>query len=249
MNNSTFEECTDPRKNWRWKLPKVKLVNNQDFYCNLVQGKTVLHIGCTDHKELIDIKMKNHEYLHVKLMEHARIIHGIDINKEAIDYLRTINITNIYYCDITQPKIPDELLASYDIILIPEVIEHILDLGNFLKSVKKFMSQKSLLVIGTPNSFRLHNFITAIKGYEEINPDHKYYFSYATLKSLLKEVGFTVIEWYIYIYGSPNRKFFKYGIRGIRAIFKSIFIEIDPWFGDGIILITRSKNTGYNYHV
>jgi SAM-dependent methyltransferase len=241
-NSSKSLGSIDPRTQWKWRLPPVKLVNNRDFYGNLVQGKTVLHIGCTDHKELIDIKMKNHEYLHVKLMEHARIIHGIDINKEAIDYLRTkYNITNIYYCDVTQPKIPNELLVSYDIVLIPEVIEHILNLGNFLKSVRRFMSPKSLLVIGTPNTFKLHSFFTVLKGYEEVNPDHKYYFSYSTLKCLLGGAGFNIDKWYMYIYGNPKRMFFKYGLTSMQGLIKSLLIEINPWFGDGIIVQVKSS--------
>lgn len=130
-NNSPRSlKSADPRTQWKWGLPRVKIVNGHDFYSSLVQGKTVLHIGCTDHKELIDIKMKNHEYLHVKLVKHAKIVHGIDINKEAIGYLRSkYDVTSIYHCDITQAKIPSELLASYDVVLIPETIEHILDLG------------------------------------------------------------------------------------------------------------------------
>jgi len=136
LNNSSKSlRDIDARTRWKWRLPHVKLVNNHEFCCNLVKGKSVLHIGCTDHKELIDIKMENHGYLHVKLMKYA----------------------------------------------------------------KKFMSLKSLLVIGTPNSFKLHSFFTVLRGYEEINPDHKYYFSYSTLRNLLENTGFVVDKWYVYI--------------------------------------------------
>lgn len=203
MSCSNFKslKSLNPRRQWKWRLPQAKLVNNQNFYCNLVQKKTVLHVGCTDHRELIDIKIKEHQYLHLKLMQRAKLVHGVDINKEAIDYLRNkYDVTNIYYCDITKEEIPKELLASYDIILIPEVIEHILDLCSFLKFVKKFMFPKSLLVIGTPNSFKLHNLFTVVKGYEEVNPDPKYYFSYSTLKCLLEKSGFIVDKWYIYLW-------------------------------------------------
>jgi len=243
LNNSSKSlRDIDARTRWKWRLPHVKLVNNHEFCCNLVKGKSVLHIGCTDHKELIDIKMENHGYLHVKLMKYAKIVHGIDINKEAIGYLRSkYDVTNIYHCDITQTKIPNELLPSYDVVLIPETIEHILDLGSFLKSAKKFMSLKSLLVIGTPNSFKLHSFFTVLRGYEEINPDHKYYFSYSTLRNLLENTGFVVDKWYVYIYGNPKRRLFKYGVRSIQSLIKTLFIEVNPWFGDGIIVQCRLK--------
>ena len=185
MNNNISKSLAnfDPRIQWKWKLPRAKIVNDHDFYCNLAQRKTILHIGCTDHKEIIDIKMKNHQYLHVKLMEHAKLVHGIDINKEAITYLKDkYRIANIYYYDITRQGVPSDLLKSYDLIFIPEVIEHVLHLSTFLKSVKKFMTPTSLLVIGTPNSLRFHNFFTVFKGYEEVNPDHKYCFSYRNFK-------------------------------------------------------------------
>lgn len=241
---SEIRKDTDPRIHWKWKLPSVELVNNHDFYCDLVKEKTVLHVGCTDHKELIDIKIKQHAFLHTKLTEHAKVVHGIDINKEAIDYLRNkYNVTNIYLCDITQQNTPDDLLEFYDVVLIPEVIEHILDLGTFLNSTKRFICPKSLLVIGTPNVFKLHNLFTLLKGFEEINPDHKYWFSYSTIKHLLEEAGFVIDRWYVYIYGNPSRKFFKYGASSIVNLFKSLLVNINPWFGDGIIVQARLSKT------
>lgn len=233
----------DPRTQWKWKLPNVRLVNNQEFYCSLVQGKSVLHVGCTDHRELIDIKIEQHSFLHLKLAKYAKVVHGIDINKEAIDYLRTrYDVTNIFYYDITRDLLPDGLLPAYDIILIPEVVEHILDLGSFLRAVKKFMSPESWLIIGTPNAFKLHNFFTVFKGYEEANPDHKIYFSQSTLKSLLEDIGFVIDTWCIYIYGNPNRRF-KYGVLGIQRLLKSLLIEVNPWFGDGIIVQAKLQSS------
>ena len=233
----------DPRTQWKWKLPNAGLVSNQDFYCSLVQGKSVLHVGCTDHKELIDIKIEQHSFLHLKLAEYAKVLHGIDINKGAIDYLRTrYNITNIFYSDLTRDLLPDSLLTAYDIILIPEVVEHISDLGSFLRAIKKFMSSESRLIIGTPNAFKLHNFFTVLKGYEEANPDHKIYFSQSTLKSLLEDLGFVIDTWHIYIYGNPNRRF-KYGISSIQGLLKSLLIDVNPWLGDGIIVQAKLQSS------
>ena len=36
---SGIRKGTDPRDYWKWKLPSVELVNNYDFYCNLVKEK------------------------------------------------------------------------------------------------------------------------------------------------------------------------------------------------------------------
>jgi len=63
-----------------------------------MQGKSVLHTECTDHNKLIDIKIKPHSFLHLKLVEYAEVMDSIDINKDAISYLRTrYDVTNIFY--------------------------------------------------------------------------------------------------------------------------------------------------------
>ncbi|MCK4733312.1 MAG: hypothetical protein KAT65_12735, partial [Methanophagales archaeon] len=79
-------------------------------------------------------------------------------------------------------------------------------------------------------------FFTVLKGYEEVNPDHKYYFSFSTLKCLLEGAGFKVDKWYIYIFGNPKRTFFKCGLTSLHGLIKSLLIEINPWFGEGIIV-------------
>ncbi len=242
MKDDNLKRESDPREFWKYKLPKVEIVDNHEFYSNIVSGKKVLHIGCTDHKELIDTKIRKNEYLHTKLIKKASLIHGIDVNKEAIDYLKNkYNISDLYYYDVTHETIPSCLLKKYDIILVPEVLEHVLNLGNFLQAIKKFMSSESLLIVSTPNAFKSHSFFTVLKGYEETNPDHKYYFSYVTLKSLLEECGFMIEKWQIYIYGDSKRKLFKYGRRGMQNLIKSLLIERSHWFGDGIVIQCRIR--------
>ncbi|MBN1190823.1 MAG: hypothetical protein JXA46_13795, partial [Dehalococcoidales bacterium] len=128
-----MSEYQDLRENWKYRLPRAGIVNNSKFYCELKKGKSVLHIGCTDHLEIIDDKNKKSNYLHMKLGEYASVLRGVDINKEAID-----------------------------------------NLGVFLHSVKKFMSSRSILAIGTPNALKIYNSFTVLKGYEKVNPDHRY---------------------------------------------------------------------------
>ena len=65
-NSSNSFKSVDPITQWKWRLPSCKLVKKHELYCNLVQGKNVLHIGCTDHKELIDLKIRNNQFLHAK---------------------------------------------------------------------------------------------------------------------------------------------------------------------------------------
>ncbi len=232
----------DPYDNWKCRLPKVQTVNREDFFCNLVKDKTVLHIGCADHEELIDNKIKNSTHLHTKLVNVASKVNGIDVNRKAIQYLKNkYKIGDLYYCDITRTDVPAELLIQYDVILVPEVIEHVNDLGIFLKAIKRFMNSKTKLVIGTPNAYKISSYFYTLKGYELNNPDHKYYFTYSTLKRLIAENGFADEKWHVYIAGNPNRKLFKYGCASIGAILGSIMLNINSWFGDGIIVQANLK--------
>ena len=121
------------------------------------------------------------------------------------------------------------------------MVRYIENVKDFLLGVKKFLNEKSLLIISVPNVHRLNNFLTVLRGYEMVNPDHVNYYSYMTLKGLLEKLEFSINEWYIYIYGVAHRPFLKYGVRWFQSIVKSILIEITPWFGDGIVVVAKKK--------
>lgn len=237
-----MKEITDPSKKWKFNFPKAKIIDKIPFFQEICKGKTVLHLGCTDHLELIDFRISQDKHVHYEVLKTASQIHGIDLNKESIDYLhKKYGMNNLFEYDITSSEKPDYLLDTYDIVIIPEILEHIENVKDFLLGVKKFLNEKSLLIISVPNVHRLNNFLTVLRGYEMVNPDHVNYYSYMTLKGLLEKLEFSINEWYIYIYGVSHRPFLKYGVRWFQSIVKSILIEITPWFGDGIVVVAKKK--------
>lgn len=233
---------TDPAKNWKFKFPKTNIINKIPYFKQICNGKTVLHIGCTDHLELIDFRIIDGTHVHTEIMKESTKVHGVDLDIEAMDYLKSkYDIHNIINYDISSDEKPSELYNDYDIILIPEVLEHIENVKDFMLGIKKFMRDDSLLILSTPNAHNVHNFFTAFGRYEQVNPDHVNYYSYMTLKGLLEKLDFTIIEWNIYIYGVAQRPFLKYGVRWFGSILKSILIEMNPWFGDGIVVVAKKK--------
>lgn len=233
---------TDPAKYWKFKFPRAKIINKIPYFKQICKGKSVLHIGCTDHLELINFRIKDGAHVHTEIMKITPQVHGIDVNIEAIDYLKSkYDIHNIINYDISNDERPSGLFNDYDIILIPEVLEHIENVKDFMLGIKKFMRNDSLLILSTPNVHNVHNFFTAIGRYEMVNPDHVNYYSYMTLKRLLEKLDFSVIEWNIYIYGVAHRPFLKYGVRWLGSILKSVLIEMNPWFGDGIVVVAKKN--------
>ena len=166
---------------------ELKFRLRDDLLCELVQGKTICHIGCTDHIPLIEQKIRNNQWLHAKLSKIATYCIGIDIDQEAIAKVNQLGFDNVVYYDVyqasTRQGVDD---VSFDYILIPEVIEHIDDPIRFLQQVqlKLNKSRTAATVISVPNAFRLPNFVKALSNIEPVNTDHRYWFTPYTLRKI-----------------------------------------------------------------
>jgi hypothetical protein len=145
----------------------------------LVRGKSVLHVGCCDHLDLIRTKVDQGLYLHQLLCQSAARCVGSDINQEGIALMRELGFPEVY----TPDAVPSE---RYDVCLLADVIEHVGDVVGFLKSLRQY--EFSELIVVTPNMFRARNFFS--RG-EIINTDHRYWFSPFTLSKVLTDAGFT----------------------------------------------------------
>ena len=58
--------------------------NRLDYLTECIRGKRLLHIGCCDHRSLIDVKIANGTWLHGIFLQEAAICFGIDIDEDAI---------------------------------------------------------------------------------------------------------------------------------------------------------------------
>lgn len=162
-------------------------------YC---KNKKVLHIGCTDHIELITDKMGSGTWLHDILSKESSKCIGIDIDKEAIKHANKY-CHNIFYCDVTSNDIPKEVSEEYwDLVVLGEVIEHIGNPLLFLDAMKKNIKATKLLITA-PNAFRWNNIKNIHKGVECINSDHRFWFTPYTLAKILADAGFNPI-WFCF---------------------------------------------------
>jgi hypothetical protein len=139
----------------------------------LVKNKKVLHIGFVDWP-ITDVNSS----LHLTLSEHCERIDGFDVNIKDAENLRVANGDIFYSWD----DVPDD----YDVILIPEVIEHVDNVSLFLKQVS---SKKGMLIITAPDAFLLQKRTEYINGefVEIVHPDHNCYYTPFTLKNCIEK--------------------------------------------------------------
>jgi hypothetical protein len=173
-----------------------------DYLLDLFTNKKVIHLGCTDHIEIIQTKLNAGNYLHKLITYVSEKCLGIDINKQALDYIRNNGIKNIIYGDVTLPNIKEIEEDHYDYILLGEMLEHVENPVEFLKKiVDNYVDYFDQFVITVPNSFGLPFLSDAINnGRETINSDHKYWFTPYTLMKVVHQAGLYIYDLQMCLY-------------------------------------------------
>lgn len=161
---------------------KIDVLNIEEprfeYFKKICLNKKVLHIGCAD------AMFYNKDYnLHAALHQSCKELHGLDTDKEALEVLRK-DVPGKYFNNIS------EIYQRYDIILLPEVIEHIDNLSLFLNNIYTLDFKE--LYITAPN---IMHYVTEMKYeegcfYEVVHPDHKYWFSPYTLYKNLSRYNY-----------------------------------------------------------
>ena len=187
-------------------LKKINFLGNkvylkQKLIAQIVKGKSVVHYGCVDdNKILIDSKMKKGYYLQKVVTDITTKCVGIDLNKELIEYLSVkYNVNNIYYGDVEDPNTFDldiKTLKEYEILLIPDLIEHLNNVGKMLEGVRKYFSPQVKIYIMTPNPSGYLNFLATLLRREIYSNHHSCLFTTECMKVLLGRYGFKIEKVY-----------------------------------------------------
>jgi len=169
---------------------------------DIVENKKVHHLGCTDHSSIIEYKVDNGRYLHRQLSYVAQECLGIDINADAAKQLRAYGIDNIVIKDITKPGISEILDNKWDFLLMAEMLEHVDNPVDFLRSiVKEYGKNIDRVIITVPNAFGLIHLVSVIgKGVESVNYDHKYWFTPYSACKVVHESGLIIEDLIMCLY-------------------------------------------------
>ncbi len=196
-------KTTDPVLLHPFNQMEESCVEREAYLLSLASGKRVLHFGFLD-SIFLEQKISNATLLHLKLKEQATALYGVDINGEVLAKYRLLtgDFNNCLF-DIAEDEIPSELQQEFDLILFPEVLEHVPNPGLVLTNLCILCQRNNArLCLTVPNSFDMYAFMTAMHGVELVHPEHCYYFTPYTLSRLIQMADLKVVELSFYNFGS-----------------------------------------------
>jgi len=148
----------------------MPLTSNPDFILNKFNNMKILHIGCVD--SLYYNKDRN---LHIQLSRITKSLFGYDIDINGLKQLEK-DCPSVYFSNFD-----DVLSQEYDLVLVPEVIEHVNNVESFMDNLFSIKTKEYFITapyIGLFNSNIKHS---GTRYKELVHPDHKCWHSPYTL--------------------------------------------------------------------
>jgi hypothetical protein len=173
-------------------LPRIERL------AGLVQGRSVLHIGCCDHAPILEQRLADGLWLHASLTQAAERCLGIDIDMNAVAQVKALTgFDNVIAADVTKPGIGDIASSQWDIALFGDVLEHVQAPVAFLSAFRQnYGKSVKKIIVSVPNCMRGGNATGALRSRETINSDHCFEFSPFTLAKLMTLSGLHIQEFY-----------------------------------------------------
>lgn len=180
-----LDECTsisrhgaDYDRRMMHKVPAADVVDRVDFILRKCRDRVVLHCGCVGSGSPVD--------LHALVKGVAKQARGIDI----------LPSDDPLVCGMDLDDAPDQMPGQswgIELVLAPEILEHLTNPGRFLRSLKVY---RCPVLITVPNAHSLVGLAHIKTGRENVNEDHVAYYSYCTLRRLIEKCGFNVTEFH-----------------------------------------------------
>lgn len=182
--------------------PDGDVLPRKERLTGLVQGRSVLHIGCCDHVPMLERQLAEGMWLHASLTQVAQRCLGIDIDSKAVELVKSMTqFDNLIAGDITKPDIDDITSSQWDIALFGDVIEHVHAPVAFLSAFREnYGSSVNKIIVSAPNCMKAGNARRAFRNRERINSDHCFEFSPYTLAKVVTLSGFHVEQFYYSTY-------------------------------------------------
>lgn len=217
------------------------LVQRVAFVTALCRGRSVLHLGCTNHP-YTEAVLRDGTLLHLQLAAVASRIVGFDADAAGLSAIGALDVGDLHVADLERLEDVD-VTGTFDVIVAGEVIEHLSNPGRFLTGVRRFMGPTSRLVVTTINAYGgLRAALYATRGRggvrEPVHPDHVAYYSYATLTLLLRRHGLLVDEWAFYDIGPEHRPHNPW----YYNLTNDVLVRLSRQLADGVIAVCRLAN-------
>jgi hypothetical protein len=222
-------------------LQDLSLVQRIEFIKELCTGRSVLHLGCSGApytKESIE----NDSLLHKRLAEVASSLTGVDNDALGLEELRRAGFQDLILSDIETIG-ENKISGDYQVIVAGEIIEHLDNPGLFLSGLRKWMNDSTLLIITTINAYCGMRFLQyGLRGRggssEPVHPDHVAYYSYSTLRLLLRRNGFAIESFHFYDLGSEHRKHNKTSLN----LLNDVCVTVSKQWADGLVAVCKKAD-------
>lgn len=153
-------------------------VNRFDVFSHICKGKSVLHVGCIDYP-IQNIK----ESLHIFLDGVCSSLDGFDIHSEVFSEFSP-HLSGELFCNWS------DVTASYDILLVPEVLEHVDNVKDFLEKLNGLDVKKIVLTVPDAYQCYMKHFSYNEKNQiftEIVHPDHNSWYTPYTISNVISK--------------------------------------------------------------
>jgi hypothetical protein len=219
---------------------KHLMITRESAITEIIRNTAVIHIGCSDHVQIINDKIKNNIWLHKLISENSKRCIGIDIDRESIEFIKKeLGYQNVFYGNILTDEFKNITESKWDYAVFGEIVEHLDDPVHFLKVFKtKYGENVNRFIITVPTVYNKRQFTNMINYREVINSDHRFWFTPYTISKVLVSAGYNPDK---IIYSNLQ----SLNIRDLikRKIRKTLGMKIEyPYYYFSTMIITGNIN-------
>jgi len=210
-------------------------VAKEDYIVRISSGLTVLHLGCVGFTDLdVEDRVKfARRSLHWKLTQCSKVV-GVDRSGSVIEELRNLGIFhNVVDGDVERlEELPID--QKFDVIIAGDIIEHLSNPGRMLDGIKRFCTNKTRIVVTTPNAFGAPNYLRHSAGRFREGAEHLMSFNEQNLTTLLRRHGYTVTESHTCFQPRSADAHHRLAFKVAKSI-----LNMFPRFGGTLLVIAR----------
>lgn len=198
---------------------RMKLVFRMNESASMIKGQMLLDVGC--RRGELRRFLNGQSYV------------GVDITSKH--YRKGFDFV---VADVNRLPFKDQ---SFDTVSALELIEHVFNPHNFLEETSRVLKKEGTLVLSTPNIACLLNrfkiFFGIAPSFFGTDSGHLHCFTYKTLKKLLVENKFRIIERKTLYSSIPPR---RVTIKILPFLFQKMLAQLLPNLSD-ILLVKAAK--------
>lgn len=174
-------------------MKKRFLTSRIPYILERCRGKSVLDIGCA-HNDAKHIDNKG--WLHREIDKVAKSLVGLDIEADAVKYMNELGYTT-FVADAQNFDLTDKYPDGFDVIVCGDVIEHLTNPGDLIKSAMKHLAPNGKVIMSTVNELGfLYIVETALLGNETLDDDHTMAFSRKQIHKFMEKCNCRITDFY-----------------------------------------------------